>query len=544
MQAIKFVKILQKVIVLFSVSVILCACGEKSPAEVERINQKKSELAVRRAQVMVSEGNFQNAISMLENAYQECGARTNICEALANAFVANGQTASAGVFYEQAFDCDNSRSELLIFAANAYEQTNSLDAAISAYEKLLKKNPNDTTAIKSLAKIYEKQGNFDKALNAYLDAIKIEKRNPDTAEAAVIGSLFAKLGNMTQAKLWLETALKVTLPENVATRKEIYLSLIDVYLSRKDMANLEKTIIALDSIDKTIVNEKYPTLKAKLAEFKHRLAEVEAQLNAEKRRSEIEKEQELAETEKEKQIQKALGNDVVKQPESTQNKTQEKKKEDSPEPQNQKQPNKEEKNTKEEPKKADNDSKQINNSNDSEKVSESLAVDVVENERSKAVVEQKKIEEDELQFYIRKTFEAIANKDLKNALVYANKSIEENPRSDEAWIAVTKAFMANSMHSDAYLAANEAYLLNREKIENALLFLQAVQKGKSKDFFLQSAKTIQADFEHSAEVAFYLAQAYEAVSNTPQAKQFYKKALELGLSDEKQLETAKNFLKN
>ena len=128
--------------------------------------------------------------------------------------------------------------------------------------------------------------------------------------------------------------------------------------------------------------------------------------------------------------------------------------------------------------------------------------------------------------------------------MYANKSIEENPRSDEAWIAVTKAFMANSMHSDAYLAANEAYLLNREKIENALLFLQAVQKGKSKDFFLQSAKTIQADFEHSAEVAFYLAQAYEAVSNTPQAKQFYKKALELGLRDEKQLETAKNFLKN
>ena len=290
------------------VSVFLCSCGEKTPEEIAQINKRKSDLAVRRAQVLTSENKLKQAIEILETTLRECGTNAKVCEALANALIQDGQTASAGMFYEQAFDADNTRPELLIFAANSYEQTGSIDAAGLAFEKYIKKVPNDSSIIKNLAKIYEKQGHFDKSLNTYMSAIKLENRNPNTSEASVIGGLFANLGNMVQAKLWLETALKVTLPENKITRKEIGENLIVVYLDRKEWDNLEKTIIMLDEIDPQFVNQKYPTLKARLAEFKHKLAEVEETLNADKTRKQIEEENAKIEQEakqKELELQKA-----------------------------------------------------------------------------------------------------------------------------------------------------------------------------------------------------------------------------------------------
>ncbi len=530
MQAIKFVKFLCA-ISLFGIVAFLCACGEKTPAEIEQINKKKAELAVRRAQVMSAEGKTKDAIKMLETAYQECGARANICEALANAFIADGQTASAGIFYEQAFDCDNEKIDLLIFAANAYEQTDSLDAAIKVYEKFLKKSPNNITATKAIAKIHEKQGNFDKALNAYLDALKTSKRNPDTTEATIIGGLFAKLGNMTQAKLWLEASLKASLPENIKTRTEIYVNLIDVYLARKDMANLEKTIAALDAIDKKIVNEKYPTLKAKLAEFKHNLAEVEAELNAEKRRNEIEKEQLQAETKKDEPKK-------VAQPEA------------NPIDKKQAQPTTDDKNAKIENPPASTENKDAKTEDKSEKKEEKTENAPKENQLNevakvteKNVVTPPKKEETELQAYIRKAREAINKGDLKNAIAQANQAISKNSQSPEAWRAMAEALLANKLYNDAYLAANEAYLINPENLENAILLLQTAQKDKDENKFLNIAQSFWEKFSTSADVAFFLAQAHDVLKNDAQAISFYKKALELGLQNLDKIKIAEQRLK-
>ncbi len=523
MQAIKFVKFLSA-ISLFGIVAFLCACGEKTPAEIEQINKKKAELAVRRAQVMSAEGKTKDAIEMLENAYQECGARANVCEALANAFIADGQTASAGIFYEQAFDCDNEKIDLLIFAANAYEQTDSLDAAIKAYEKFLKKSPNNITATKAIAKIHEKQGNFDKALNAHLDALKTSKRNPDTTEATIIGGLFAKLGNMTQAKLWLEAALKASLPENTKTRTEIYVNLIDVYLARKDMANLEKTIIALDAIDKKIVNEKHPTLKAKLAEFKHNLAEVEAQLNAEKRRNEIEKEQQLQDDAKKEEAKVAQS-------------------EAKPIDEKQAQPTKNEKKSNAENAPSSAENKDIKPEEKVEKAPKENQLNEVPTEEKKNVVVAPKKEKTELQASIRKTREAINKGDLKNAISQANIAISKNSQSPEAWRIMAEALLANNLYNDAYLAANEAYLINSENLENALLLLQTAQKDKDKNQFLNIAQSIWEKFPTSADVAFYLAQAYDALKKDAEATKLYQKALDLGLQNSDKIKIAEERIK-
>lgn len=59
---------------ILACAVFLCSCGEKSPEETAYINKRKSELAVRRAQVLSAENDLKGAIAMLEKAYAENGA--------------------------------------------------------------------------------------------------------------------------------------------------------------------------------------------------------------------------------------------------------------------------------------------------------------------------------------------------------------------------------------------------------------------------------------------------------------------------------------
>lgn len=536
------------------VSVFLCSCGEKTPEEIAQINKRKSDLAVRRAQVLTSENKLKQAIEILETTLRECGTNAKVCEALANALIQDGQTASAGMFYEQAFDADNTRPELLIFAANSYEQTGSIDAAGLAFEKYIKKVPNDSSIIKNLAKIYEKQGHFDKSLNTYMSAIKLENRNPNTSEASVIGGLFAKLGNMVQAKLWLETALKVTLPENKITRKEIGENLIVVYLDRKEWDNLEKTIIMLDEIDPQFVNQKYPTLKARLAEFKHKLAEVEETLNADKTRKQIEEENAKIEQEakqKELELQKAKEQQLKEQ---EQKQTQQPKDVEQSKQQSDKKATVSEK-TEEKQKTTESSTKE--NKEESKQVSQpkedSTLVDAPIKEQIVKTLPQEKVQpivkkpeqnETDIQMYIRLTKEAIKTGDKSKALEYAHKAYQENTKSTEAWSVMADAYEANGMIFEAYLAANEAYLVELDSPQLAARLLFFTQKTKNPETFLKKALSMYDKFPNSAEVSFYLAEAYALNKNTAKAKQMYKKVVEIDESESDIVKKAQEYLKN
>ena len=533
MQAMKFAKLLFLSVILTS-TFFICSCFEKTPEEIAQMNKRKTELAVRRAQVMLAEDNVKGAISMLENAYRECGASLEICEALANAFAQDGQTASAGMFYEQAFDCNNARVDLIVFAATSYEQSDSLDAAISAYEKLLQKNSNDANALKSIAKIYQKQNNFQKALNAYLACLKAQNRNPDTSEAATIGSLFVKMGNIAQGKLWLETALSVTIPSNIETRKEIGLSLIHVYLERKDMKNLEKTIAMLDSIDAELVNKNFPELRGKLAEFKRQLAEVEAQLTAIKTRQTLEAEQAEEQKQKEaeaKRIQQKIEEEKLAQ--QKKEKELEAKKEA------------EKLSEKEKPQNKTNEQSAENKKQEPEK--ENIQTDVI-TEQSTPVDVQKKPEakpetqKSDFQIYLEKTKEYVAKKDAKNALEYATKTITENPSSDYAWHLMAEAFELNKLTNDAYLAAYEAYLIKKIP-QNAVFMLQYAKKDQNKETFLQTVLSVYEKFPNHEDIIFEVASAYRANNNTVKAKEFYNKYLQTETANEQKNKEAKDFLK-
>ena len=512
---------------------VFSSCGEKSPEEIERANKRKIEQAVRRAHVMTAENNLKGAIDVLENAHRHCGSSVLLCETLANTFAQDNQTALAGMFYEQAYDADNTRSDLLIFAANAYEQTNSIDAAISAYEKFLEKNPTNNSVKKNLAMLYEKQNNFNKALNTYMSAIKVENRDPNTAEAAVIGGLFAKLGNIPQAKLWLETALKVTLPTNVSTRKEICSNLIPVYLERKEWNNLENVIAILDSIQPDFVNKNYPTLKAQLAEFKHKLAEVKAVIEANETLKEIEEASKKREAENEKARQEI---EAQKKAEEEKRKAEELAKEQQKKQEEQIQKNLE-------VKKAENNKDNIQQDVLTDAIPQE---DIVKNElkQNKAKIEKKPEvkQESDLQEYIRKAKEYISIKDKQNALVFANKAITESTISPDAWEVMADAFELNNLLSDAYLAANEAYLINTDSTHLAIKLLRLAQKNKDNNSFLNRAKVIFDKFNDNPVICFYLAKAYEANSDTPNAKKYFAKVLELDKSENTITKEAKKFV--
>lgn len=572
MQAFKLIKILAYTAVA---ALLMCACGEKSPEELERANQKKSELAVRRAQVMIAENKLDDAIAMLENAYSECGANTLVCETLANVFAQKGQTASAGMFYELAYDSDNSRPEMLVFAANAYEATDSIDAAVNAYEKYVEKKPEDADIRKKLSAAYEKQGKYREALDSLNAFLKLSKRPPDTSEAAVIGRLYIGLKDIKNAKLWLETALKVTLPENTQTRKEIGLSLIRVYRAEKDANKLEEIVAMLDAIDRKLVNDKYPTLKANIAEYKHIQSEEKIKAEAKKAREEAEaaqKEVEMQNAAAKKQVEdekKALAQSTAAKQNAQEGKSGEEIIDLTPEDAKNNAAPAEKKvndgsatpNTPKESKttapseKADGGAVpaqgETGGSNDKDvaktipegqkaKTGEPAAIENHPLPPQEPLQEQKKQPAD-FDVYALEAEKAIKASDGQNALVYANKAISERIDSAKAWQLMARAYELNGSIDNACLAANEAYLINPSD-ENAIFLLGLLQKNKNAQNFLTRALSLYDKHKANAEFDYWLACAYRDNSDEANARKYFEKYAKSNPADKEHKRQAEEYL--
>ncbi len=530
MQAMKLLNFFVLVLSIV-VSVMSSSCGKKSPEELEQINNRKAELAVRRAQVLTSENNIAEAIKILENAHRECGPKANICEALANAYADDGQFASAGMFFEQAFDSNNQRLDLLSFAAASYEQGQNYDAAVDVYKKYLTHKPKDVDTMKSLSKAYQNNGYFKDALQTLMEAINLQKRNPNTSEASDIGALWIKLDNIPVAKNWLEEALKATLPQDKEIRKEIGANLITVYLKQKDWNNLEKTIIMLDEIDPTFVNKIDPMLKAKLADFKHQLAEAEAIATADKMRKEAQEQTKLQEIEKQKELEQKQKELEQKQKAQQQSEitaqTETKKQDDN--------------NTKKTESQTENKQEKT-----PELVDAQIKEQIVKNlpqEKIEPVVKKPEIEETDIQMYIRLATEAIKSKNKQKAIEYANKAYQENTKSTEAWSVMADAYELNGKLSDAYLAANEAYLVEEDDPKLASKVLYFSQKTQKPETFLDEALSLNERFPNNVELYFYLAEAYAVNKNVSKAKQYYQNVLDMDSSESAMVKKAQEYLK-
>ena len=456
---------------------LLSGCGEKSPEQIAAENKKQSELSVRRAQVLMFENKSAEAIKLLEETYQKCGSRPELCENLAYAYMQNGQLASAAMFFENAAAQKGGDAELQISAAKAYEQSKAFDSAAKAYEKYLKIKPADPVARRALASCYEKLEKYPEALNSMMEGLRVSGRNPNTAEAAKIGNLFVKTGNAIQARKWLEAAFKATLPENVETRREILVGLITVYLAQKETALLDTAVNELDKIAPNEIDQKYPKLRKQLQDFKDSLkAAEEAIKTAEaKKAEELKAAEDAKKAESEKSEAKPEA-DASKPQDLTQNEAVEEKAEDAP-------------------------------------------VEQKTDIKDETDTPAKPSEYDTL---VQKCYDAIAKGDAAEAEKSAHLAIAENSAPEAAWRALAKAYELSDKHNDSYMAASEAYKRNPDDIDATLFYLRNASRVLNNEKFLNKVYLAHEKFPNNPEIWVDLARTYKLMGDKRNALFFYR----------------------
>lgn len=520
----KFLKIMQenftfKLIAIFLLSALsfgLCACSEKTPEQIAAENAKKTDIAVRRSKVFLFDEKPAQAIQMLEQVYQECGPSALLCEALADAYAQDGQLPSAAMFYDRAADLKNGDPELEINAAKCYEQSNLPDSAVKAYSKYLKSKPQDMVAWKAMAKCLEKQEKYQEALNAYLAALKAAGRNPTSAEAASIGILFTKIGNVPQARRWLEAAYKATIPENVDTRREILLSLLSVYLAEKETVLLNATVEELDKMEPNLVREKYPQLHAQLTEFFKNLKEAEEALKAEKAKKEAQ-EKEKAKKEAEEKAKKEAEEKAKKEAQEAKAISESAKKEENAGTQ-----------AAPEPGKPASPAQQTNSQPPQDPKSAITETFSIAEEQIRDVEIKDESPEDTLKSaegsfekLLELSKRSLAKGDAKTAEQAAHRAIAANRNDSQGWRALAKAYELQNRDNDSYMAAREAYVRAPDDINATLFYLRNASRIQNNEIFLNSLYRAHEKFPNNVEILVGLARTYKLIGDNRNAKYFY-----------------------
>lgn len=520
----KFLKIMQenftfKLIAIFLLSALsfgLCACSEKTPEQIAAENAKKTDIAVRRSKVFLFDEKPAQAIQMLEQVYQECGPSALLCEALADAYAQDGQLPSAAMFYDRAADLKNGDPELEINAAKCYEQSNLPDSAVKAYSKYLKSKPQDMVAWKAMAKCLEKQEKYQEALNAYLAALKAAGRNPTSAEAASIGILFTKIGNVPQARRWLEAAYKATIPENVDTRREILLSLLSVYLAEKETVLLNATVEELDKMEPNLVREKYPQLHAQLTEFFKNLKEAEEAIKAEKAKKEAE-EKEKAKKEAEEKAKKEAEEKAKKEAQEAKAISESAKKEENAGSQ-----------AEPEPGKPASPAQQTNSQPPQDPKSAITETFSIAEEQIRDVEIKDESPEDTLKSaegsfekLLELSKRSLAKGDAKTAEQAAHRAIAANRNDSQGWRALAKAYELQNRDNDSYMAAREAYVRAPDDINATLFYLRNASRIQNNEIFLNSLYRAHEKFPNNVEILVGLARTYKLIGDNRNAKYFY-----------------------
>lgn len=470
----------------------LSGCGEKTPEQIAAENQKALEIAVKRAQVLMFEGKYEECAGTLEEASRNYGTNAALCELLAYSYIQTSRTADAAIFFEKASDMAGGNPQLLISSAKAYEQNGQFESAARAYEKYLKLKPRDMVAWKSLSRCLGFMNKYKDAVNAYLDGVKKSERNPNTREACDIGNLFLKVGNVVQGRRWLEAALSAVAPDNLKTRRDILEGLLSVYLAQKETALLEGVVKQLDEIDPNFVKGKYPQLHSQIEEFNKKLKEAQDALKAqeakkaeEAKKTEEAKKAEASEKNSASSGQKPQNGDDARQNSAHEGKT-----------------------GGESAKKADGSG-------------EPAAEPEIKNVEIKDVHAEPAPKKTPEELLIDKAYALISEGKPAEASKTANLAVAENRNSPSAWRALALAYDAEGRSFDSYMAAREAYVRNSDDINATLLYIRTASGVLNNEQFLNALYRAQKKFPNNSEIMLGLARTYKIIGDKPNAKYFY-----------------------
>ncbi|MEC8333117.1 MAG: tetratricopeptide repeat protein [Verrucomicrobiota bacterium] len=219
---------------ILSSLVFLVAC--KSPEE------KRSE-QILHARSFSEAGATSDALEILEKLAEQYPNDEEILGSIGQVYSMEGDFKTAAFFFEQAHLQAPNDTERL------YQAYLGAQAAMLPAGHLLEKLSIQATDRMTselwihLGKIRQTENKVKPALEAYLNGVDPETTTPNPEIAASIGQLFAKTGNLNQAKIWLQIAVSNGGPNSLTALFE----LLEINLRQQDWLSAESVITELDA---------------------------------------------------------------------------------------------------------------------------------------------------------------------------------------------------------------------------------------------------------------------------------------------------------
>ena len=219
---------------LLSSLVFLVAC--KSPEE-------KKAVQILKARSFTEAGATSDALEILEKLAEEYPNDEEILGSIGQVYSMEGDLKTAAFFLEQAHLQAPNDTERLYQAYLGQEA-----AMLPAGHLLEKLSIQATNRMTSemwihLGEIRQAENKVQPALEAYLKGVDYEIMTPSTEVAASIGQLFAKTGNLSQARIWLQIAVSNGGPNSLTALFE----LLEINLRQQDWLSAESVITELDA---------------------------------------------------------------------------------------------------------------------------------------------------------------------------------------------------------------------------------------------------------------------------------------------------------
>ena len=218
---------------LLSSLILLVACDSPEEKKASQIVQARS----------YSEGGAPSeALEILEKLAEQYPNDEEILGSIGLVYTTNGDFKTAAFFLEQAYlQAPNDNERLYL----AYQ---GLEAANLPAGELLEKIANQATDRMTpelwvrLGEIRENKNKLQPALEAYLKGADPETTKPSSELAASIGDLFVKIGNLSQAEIWLQIAASEEGPNALTA----LFGLLEINLRQQDWIKAENIIAQLD----------------------------------------------------------------------------------------------------------------------------------------------------------------------------------------------------------------------------------------------------------------------------------------------------------
>lgn len=218
---------------LLSSLILLVACDSPEEKKAAQIVQARS---------YSEEGDTSEALEILEKLSEQYPNDEEILGSIGLVYTINGDFKTAAFFLEQAhLQAPNDNERLYL----AYQ---GLEAANLPAEELLEKIANQATDRMTpelwvrLGEIRQNKNKLQPALEAYLKGADPETTKPSSEVAASIGDLFVKIGNLSQAEIWLQIAASEEGPNALTA----LFGLLEINLRQQDWVKAENIIAQLD----------------------------------------------------------------------------------------------------------------------------------------------------------------------------------------------------------------------------------------------------------------------------------------------------------